>query len=105
MRYDLLQGEDVVRENLSENEFFDVFTEMFPLRLGCRISSACLLNSTDSHRFAFLSEDTMNQELPSKVRITPYLHERRVYLRNRLDNKRYFNTAMEMPTKYRDNYN
>jgi hypothetical protein len=105
LRYDLLEGADFDHEDLTENEFFDFYDGLFPLREGCRISTANLLKDMDSHRFCFLSEDTSNQLLPSVVRITPFLHERRIYLRNHSANKRYFITAMDMPIKDRDEHN
>lgn len=106
MRYDLLESKSRnLCETVTEEEFFDCYDSIFPLRPGCRISSSSLLNSLDSHRFAFLSEDTLNQELPLLVRITPYLHERRVYLRKRQPNKRYFLTSMDVPYKDRKRYN
>jgi len=39
------------------------------------------------------------------VRVTPYLHERRIYLRNRQPNKQYFMTSMDVPNKARRTYN
>lgn len=106
IRYDLLEAKDnTSHENLSENDFFDIYKNMFPLRPGCRISSSSLLNNVESHRFAFLSEDTRNQALPSVVRISPYLHERRIFLRSRQRNKRYFITAMDLSVQEREQYN
>lgn len=46
MRYDLLYDtRGKLREDLTENQFFDLYDYVFPLRPGCRISSANLLNS------------------------------------------------------------
>lgn len=105
MRYDLLEANHQLHENLAQDEFFDLYENVFSLRPGCRISSASLLNSLEAHRFAFLSEDTQNQLLPSLVRITPYLHERRVYLRQKAPNKRYFLTSLDIKTEDRQRYN
>lgn len=81
MRYDLMDHEHVNSDSLVDDEFFDIYNKIFPLRPGCRISSSNLMISGNSHRFAFLSEDTENQNLPNMFRVMPYLHERRVYLR------------------------
>ena len=105
MRFDLLEIGKQLCDNLTEFEFFDVYDSIFELRKGCRISSSNLINSLDAHRFCFISEDTINQNLPSMVRVTPYLHERRIYLRNRQPNKQYFMTSMDILNKARRIYN
>jgi hypothetical protein len=105
MRFDLLEIGKQLCDNLTEFEFFDVYDSIFELRKGCRISSSNLINSLDAHRFCFISEDTINQNLPSMVHVTPYLHERRIYLRNRQPNKQYFMTSMDILNKARRIYN
>lgn len=85
MRYDLLE-EDA--QNLCENKFFDKYTNMFKLRPGCSITTLDTINCHFGHRLGFLSEDDVNQNFCTKLRVTPYLHERRIYFSNEYSNRK-----------------
>lgn len=42
LRYDLLETGNSLTESITENEFFDRYENIFPLRPGCRLSSSNL---------------------------------------------------------------
>ena len=63
---------------------------------GCRVNGQNLLASDQCHRMAYIIEDLFARELPTQVVLSPYLHERRIYLDAPRKNKNYFLTNLKM---------
>lgn len=89
---------------MSEKRVFDVFEDMMDLREGYSLSQKKMMNASTSHRLGFISQDT-NMSAPCLLTITPYLHERRVYLGNSDDNPQNFITAIRIQDVDRQEFN
>lgn len=74
---------------LVENEVFDYYTDIFQLNPGERVKSGTPLDSIRSHKMAYVTSDKENFST-SKVKYTPYLHEKKLFLNRFKLNTDYF---------------
>ena len=92
IRYDLIEQEHSHQYN--ENQIFDTFFDIFELEKGLRVRSNTPLDSYLSHRFCYIISDSLKQRC-KRLRVLPYLHERRIYLNRDKMNTDYFYTSLE----------
>jgi len=76
IRYDLFNS---YGNTYKENEIFDYYFDIFELSPGERVKAKTPLDSTKSHRLAYI---VSNKESYStqKIILMPYLHENKIYL-------------------------
>ena len=91
IRYDLIQSQQA--EKYSEMQIFDFYDNIFQLEKNETVKASTPLDSYRSHRFGYVI--TSKEYLPKKVMITPYLHDKRIYLNRLKINTDYFYTSIE----------
>ena len=74
-------------------QIFDFFDNIFQLEKNESVKASTPLDSYRSHRFGYVI--TSKEYLPKKVMITPYLHDKRIYLNRLKINTDYFYTSIE----------
>lgn len=97
IRYDLIDS--VYANTYKENEIFDYYFDILPLKKGEKILMGCPYDSNTMNRFVYIVENPKNFK-PDRVVILPYLHERKVYLLRYKENTEYFTTSIECGLKY-----
>ena len=91
IRYDLIQSQQA--EKYTEMQIFDFYDNIFQLEKNESVKASTPLDSYRSHRFGYVI--TSKEYLPKKVMITPYLHDKRIYLNRLKINTNYFYTSIE----------
>lgn len=89
---------------LKEENFFNFYTNIFPLAESMRVRSNTPLNSYTSHRFAYIIQDSNSQQAKI-IRILPYLHARKLFLNEVPKNTNYYYTAIETSVQAEELYN
>lgn len=69
------------------------------------VNTNCIIFSQRGHRIGFLLQDLETQNDPTILIVTPYLHERRVYLTPKQFGKDYFYSAIETQLNHLELYN
>lgn len=92
IRYDLLESCDC--QKLKEHEIFNYYFDIFQLKKNEKVIASTPLDSFRSHRFGYVISNQIDLQ-PEKVMITPYLHDKRIYLNRMKLNTKYFYTTME----------
>jgi len=87
IRYDLMEQKN--SHVLLEDEIFDYYTDIFQLKPGERVKSGTPLDSIGSHKMCYVTSDKENFRT-SKVKYTPYLHEKKLFLNRIKLNTKYF---------------
>ena len=77
VRQDLINSEQAA--SYTEKEIFDFYMDVFELEGSMKIRTNTPLDSYRYRRFVFILQDSMYQQTKT-IMITPYLHERRIYL-------------------------
>ena len=77
IRYDLIDS--VYCNTYKENEIFDYYFNILPLKKGEKVLMGCPYDSNTMNRFLYIVENPKNFK-PDRVIVLPYLHERKVYL-------------------------
>ena len=77
IRYDQIESKS--NRQLTEDEVFDYYTDIFHLARGERVKSGTPLDSIRSHKMTYVTSDKVNFST-SKVKYVPYLHEKKIYL-------------------------
>ena len=83
---------------MDEQKFFDFYHGMMEIPKGHSINSSHLLFSNANNRMCFIIEDFHNIENPTILRITPFLHDRRIFLDipREIKDRNFFLTSMEV---------
>lgn len=66
--------------NLTEEALFDIYEGVMDTPEGYTINSSNILFSHYNDRICWLIEDYEKMSRPTIIRMTPYLHDRRIYL-------------------------
>jgi len=92
IRYDLIEQPN--SSKFKENEIFDFYQGIFRLNPGERILSYCPLDSLHFHKFVYIITNPIKLSA-TRIMITPYLHEKRIYLIRDKPNTEYFYTSLK----------
>ena len=90
IRYDLLLQKNMT--DLAEFEVFDFYENILSLDAEERVKTMFPICSLASHRFIYMTQNQRNL-LPNKIKILPFLHERKVYL-NKIESPDVFYTTI-----------
>lgn len=92
IRYDLLAQKNL--RELKESEVFDFYSKILSLDQNETVKTRMPFCSFKYHRFVYMTAN-IKELKPNKIKILPFLHERRVYL-SRMDNEcEYFYTTIQ----------
>ena len=94
MRIDLIRSAKSYK--YKEVELFDFYDNVLSLGSTIQIRSGTPLDSIRYRRFIYLTRDK-DCNLPVKIMMLPYLHQRRIYLNRLKDNSHYFYTSIDTP--------
>ena len=92
IRLDLLRNMNM--NDLPENQAFDFFDIILSLDANEKIKQYMPICSLMHHRFMYMTTNPSNLK-PNKLKICPFLHERKVYLEKNNASCDFFNTAIE----------
>jgi hypothetical protein len=92
VRQDLIASEEAA--TYSEREIFDSYMDVFELEGSMTIRTNSPLDSARYRKFVYIIQDSECQQTKT-IMITPYLHERRIYLNRVKFNTEYFYTAVQ----------
>lgn len=90
MRYDLIEQPN--SSTYTEKEIFDTYHGLFSLKEGDRIISGSPFDCMAFHKFVYVIKRPND---PSRVVITPYLHEKKIYMHRFKENTEYFYTSLK----------
>jgi hypothetical protein len=101
IRQDLINSDQ--NASFTESEIFDMYPDVFELEDGMRIRSNTPLDSSRYRRFVYIFQDS-NYLRTKTILITPYLHERRIYLNRVKFNTQYFYTSVQTSKQMEELY-
>lgn len=92
LRYDLMKSYGA--NGLNQEIYFNQYKDILMLEDGETIKTNMPMESIQNHRLAYV---ILNKKvlMPKKLMITPYLHERRIYLNRMKQNTFYFYTSKQ----------
>lgn len=107
IRYDLIEKNLDGRINYTEQQLINHYNDLL---LDCKeldygINSYMINVSPRSHRLGFLMQDLKGKNDPQIFVVTPYLHERRIYIARAALGNQYFYTTVETATQALKQYN
>lgn len=101
VRQDLIGSEQSA--TYTEKEIFDFYPDVFELSGTMRIRTNTPLDSCRFRKFVYIFQDSEYLETKT-ILITPYLHERRIYLNRIKFNTQYFYTSVTTSKEQEDLY-
>ena len=101
IRYDIIEKTSAIH---SEADIIDIYHGIFDEKSNFKARSNTPLDSIKAHRFGYIIKDQQFEHY-SKVLITPYLHERKIFLNRIKKNTKYFYTSIESQESDEAKYN
>lgn len=92
VRHDLINQHHSA--SYTEKDIFDNYLDVFELEGKMKIRTNTPLDSFRYRRFVYILQDGAYKQT-KQIMITPYLHERKIYLNRIKFNTRYFYTSVE----------
>ena len=92
IRYDLIDSNKRYRYN--DDQIFDYYKDIFEISSTEKIKSTTPIQSHEFHRFAYIIFDRELQK-PKQILILPYLHDRKIYIKNHKKNTIYVYSSIE----------
>lgn len=91
IRYDLLRKKNL--KDLEEHEVFDYYENILNLDAKETVKTKMPFCSRQHHRFIYLTKNLKSLK-PNKIKILPFLHERKIYLSRMNQSSDYFYTTI-----------
>ena len=97
IRYDLIEKRQAFQ--LTENQIFDYYQDIFSLQDGEKIMVGCPLDSKCMSKLVYIMRNPKHLK-KARIMVLPYLHQKRLYLNRKKMNTEYFYTSIrqEIPS-------